>query len=67
MASITNFSETYWSCKSKMSLLTPLEKDIRKLRKKLRQIDHLLHIDRNLNDEELYKVCIRFLKYADDK
>jgi len=47
-----------------MSERTPLEKDIRKLRKKLRQIEHLETLDRELNEEEWTKVfmlCINFL------
>ena len=40
-----------------MSLLSPTEKEIRKLRKKLRQIEHLEFLGRaSLNEEELLKV-----------
>ncbi|XP_071532917.1 uncharacterized protein [Panulirus ornatus] len=37
-------------------LLSPVEKTIRKIRKKLRQIEHLNLVDRDLNEEELSKV-----------
>ena len=39
-----------------MSERTSLEKEVRKLRKKLRQIEHLEIIDRELNEEEWTKV-----------
>ncbi|XP_066975028.1 uncharacterized protein [Macrobrachium rosenbergii] len=38
------------------SKLSPLEKDIRKIRKKLRQIESLELVDRELNEEEQIKV-----------
>ena len=39
-----------------MTSKTLLELQIRRNRKKLRQIDHLKHVDRNLNLEEQIKV-----------
>jgi len=36
---------------------------IRKLRKKLRQIEKLEDIERDLTDEEVYKVCIGLSSY----
>ncbi|KAK3856014.1 hypothetical protein Pcinc_037618 [Petrolisthes cinctipes] len=37
--------------------LSPEDKVIRRIRKKLRQIEHLELLDRELNDEELLKIC----------
>lgn len=47
-----------------MSLLSPTDKLIRKLRKKLRQIEHLEFIGRaSLNEEELLKVSVVIKKW----
>ena len=35
-----------------------LHLEVRKLRKKIRQIENLERLDRDLNDEEIVKVCI---------